>query len=54
MFPGGGLLAYLNGRVGAGLFFIFLGLGACAVIAVIAEAAWREICAAAGAVFGWR
>jgi hypothetical protein len=53
MFPGGGLLAFLNGRVGAGLFFLFIGIAVYSVISVTAAAVWNEICAAAGGVFGW-
>jgi hypothetical protein len=53
MFPGGGLLAFLNGRVGAGLFLLFIAIAVYSVIAVTAAAIWNEICAAAGAVFGW-
>jgi hypothetical protein len=53
VFPGGGLLAFLNGRVGAGLLFLFIGIAVYSVIAVTAAAIWNEICAAAGAVFGW-
>ena len=53
MFPGGGLLAYFSGRAAAGIFLLFIAIAVYSVIAVTAAAIWNEICAAAGAVFGW-
>ena len=42
MFPGGGLLAFLNGRVGAGLFFLSIAIAVYSVIAVTAAAIWMR------------